>query len=59
MRYYNLETFCKRLNNAGFNTDFVSGPKYLPSYLNDAKLVAEYPYNDTQINDTFVLARKL
>lgn len=60
VRYYSLEVFCERLNNAGFNTELISGPKSLPALLvREAKLVAEFPFNDTDINDTFVLARKL
>lgn len=59
VRYYNLEVFCKRLNNAGFNTDLVSGPESFPKMLKDSKLISEFPFNDTKINDTFVLARKL
>ena len=59
VRYYNLETLCKRLSKAGFNTDMVSGPKSLPFTLEDAKLITEFPFNDTDLNDTFVLARKM
>lgn len=48
VRYYNMETFCRRLQIAGFNTDMVSRIDALPSICKESKL-----------SDSYVLARKL
>ena len=59
VRNYNLETFCSRLNAAGFNTDLVSRPLSHSAMLGDAKLIVDAPSNQDKLNETFVLARKL
>ena len=48
VRYYSLEIFCKRLTEAGFNTEKISWPE---SYQGALK--------DSMLSDPFILARKI